>query len=92
MTVGHAEDVISPVDQFLGEHLAALPRDIDAKFPGSLNRMTAGRLAFHGAESGRDHAVITTTRRYVAEDSFSHRTATNVAGANEQDRLHACVI
>ena len=88
VAVRHAEDIIRLLHHLRRQHPAALIGNVDAQFLHRLDGIGAGRLAVHRAESGRQNAVMAAALDGLPEYSFGHRTATNVACANEKNGLH----
>jgi hypothetical protein len=63
--------------------------NINAKFPEGADGVRAGRLAFKGADSSRNRGYVIAAPCGVAEKALSHRTTTNISGANEQNCSHS---
>jgi hypothetical protein len=51
--------------------------------------MGAGRLAFHGADAGRNSLAIRPSLGGVAKKPLGHGTATDIARADEKNGLHS---
>ena len=89
MAVGHAENVIGLLDQIGREHAAALLGNIDAQLLEGAHGMGAGRLALHGAHAGGNSLEIRPALRGVAKKALGHRTAADIARANEKNGPHS---
>ena len=90
MAVGHAKNVIGPLDQIGGEHAAALLGNIDVQLLEGAHGVGAGRLALHGAHPGGNSLAIRPALRGVAKKALGHRTAADITRANEKNGLHSC--
>ena len=88
VAVGHAEDIVSLVDEIGGEHPAALFGDVDAKFLEGADREFAGREAIDSADAGGEDAELGVPFRCMPEEALRHGAAANISRANEQDGLH----
>ena len=83
MAVGHAENIIRLLHQMRGEHAAARVGNIYAQFAQGPHGVDAGRLPFHRAEAGRKNPEILAAPGGVLKESFGHRAAANITGANK---------
>src|SRR5262245_3069494 len=54
--------------------------------------MYAGRLPAHGAQASRHYTVVAPPFYHMAEQTFRHGAATNIARANKQNSLHRSAI
>ena len=89
VTVSHAENVIGFVHDFGCKHAAALSGNVDAELAQRCDRVFAGRETFDSADARGHDLKIAPSAQRMPEQALGHRAPTNIAGANEQDFLHA---
>jgi hypothetical protein len=83
VAVGHAENIIGFLHQFAAQHAAAHVGNINAQIAQGAHGMGAGRQPLHGADAGGVGLEILAAPDGVLKESFGHRAAANIAGANK---------
>ena len=82
---GHHENVVGPLDQALGERLAADVGDIDAPRAQHLDPRAGWAPARIRADAGRGDLDVVAPFTACAKEALSHGAAADIAGADKKD-------
>lgn len=81
----HADNQIRLLDKLIREHGTPLVGDVDSELAEGFNGVGTGTLTIHGRHPGRAHLNPGVLAQQMPGETFGHRTAADVSGADEKN-------